>query len=160
MSQVICIIYPPALRLSCWYRILGTSFGAGCLSLSVLIKSIGQLKFPGSSELCFVNCMCLGPLMHDLNCFVNVNRWESSGSLVDFCKSSKMCMPCIKLAALSRPPQFFILACVGVGLRYCQKQKYQPLQPPCRQPMKPFIQTASAPQMCLQRPKACTRREC
>jgi hypothetical protein len=61
--------------------------------------------------------------MHDLNCFVNVNRWESSGSLVDFCKSSKMCMPCIKLAALSRPMQFFILACVGGGVKVLPEAK-------------------------------------
>lgn len=36
-------------------------------------------------------------------------------SLVDFCKSSKMCAPRRKLAALSRPRQLFRLACVCSG---------------------------------------------
>lgn len=48
--------------------------------------------------------------MHDLNCFVNVSRWESIGSLIDRSKSASMRVPCVNHAALSRPLPFFILA--------------------------------------------------
>lgn len=126
--------------LHLWYE-----FRNSCLSLSVLIKSVGQLKFPGSSELCFVNCMCLRPLMHDLNCFVNVNRWKSIGSRVDFSKSSKMCMPCINHAALSRPLLFFY-TCLTGGLRYCQKQDISVCMSRSNWPMKPFIKKTFAPE--------------
>lgn len=83
-------------------------------------------------------------------------------SLVDFCKSSKMCAPRIKLAALSRPLQFFRLACVCVGgrLRYCQEQKYQPVQPPSYRPVKPLIHTASAPRCFSSDPETNTQHEC
>lgn len=106
-------------------------FRTSCLSLSVLIKSHGQLQFPGSTELCFVNYMCLRPLMHDLNCFVNVNRWKSIRSLVDFSKSSKMCTPCINHATVSRPLQSLHLPNWGFkvlpGARYrCIHDLIQP----------------------------------
>lgn len=98
-------------------------FCNSCLSLSVLIKSIGQLKFPGSAELCFVNYMCLRPLMHDLNSFVNVNRWKSIRSLVDFSKSSKMCIPCINHARVSRPLQSLHLP--NCGFKVLPEAKYR-----------------------------------
>lgn len=161
MSREICIIYPPASRLSSWYRgRSGCEFRASCLSLSALIKSVGQLKFPGSSELCFVNCMCLGPLMHDLNCFVNVNRWESSGFpgrllqiLQDACLASKA-------GCLSRPRQFFRLVCVGGGSGTARSKNNQPAQPPFYQPMKPSIHTASAPRCFSRDPETNTQHEC
>lgn len=89
--------------------------------------------------------MCLRPLMHDLNCFVNVNRWKSIGSRVDFSKSSKMCMPCINHAALSRPLLFFY-TCLTRGLRYCQKQDISVCMSRSNWPMKPFIKKTFAPE--------------
>lgn len=142
---------------------LGYEFRASCLSLSVLIKSVGQLKFPGSSELCFVNCMCLGPLMHDLNCFVNVNRRESSGFpcrllqiLQDVCTAYQAGCA-LKAAAVL---QTCLCVCVGGRLRYCQEQKYQPVQPPSYRPVKPLIHTASAPRCFSSDPETNTQHEC
>lgn len=86
--------------------------------------------------------------MHDLNCFVNVNRWKSIGSLVDFSKSSKMCMLYIYLALLSRPLPFSY-TCLTGGLRYCQKQITNVCMSRSSWPVKPFIKKTFAPDMSL-----------